>query len=724
MRAILINANDSQHYSIFMTHPALRPLRLAAWLAFCSSALAHAAPSPDSAPPQENTLPAVRVTAAPDAPQHLREDVSSGALGTRSQLDTPFSTTIVDAKELAERQPFKLAEVFGGDASVTDNGNGYSVWASYLSVRGLQLDWQNGYKIDGLPFVSYGITMPYEQLERVELLKGLGGFMYGFASPGGVINYVTKKPTAQPVASVDVGYRSTGVWSEHVDLGRRFGPDQMFGARLNATHEEGKIYNGGNVRRDTASLALDANLTRDLSVNFGALYQNRRTSGQTPSIYTGSYTGASLPSAISGGTSNLAGADQYLATNLQQYTFGVQYQLTPDWVASATYSYSKVTRQRNESTLYLLDGAGNYTDTRYAGNQGHRFSLWQAMLEGKVRTGPFSHQLVFGAAWQKETSDYSSNDLYRSIGTGNLYAPNPNALYNPGGFTQYRDNDITQKSLFASDTVKLTERWSVIAGLRYISYEQNSYSPAGATLSTYADNGVITPTFALLYKLAPSTTLYASYVESLEPGQRVGDTYANHGELLKALRSKQYEVGVKSEHARWSATAALFRIERGAAYANSANVYVQDGQSIYQGVELAASAKLGAQWEVAGSLMALDSWYAKGAANNGNRVAGAPTFVAAGKLAYAVPTLPGLTLGAQAKFTGNTPLRAAGGLNAPGYLLVGLGATYATRVGGHGVTLRASLDNLTNRRYWQYQYENYVMPGDPRTISVNAKFDF
>ena len=161
----------------------------------------------------------------------------------------------------------------------------------------------------------------------------------------------------------------------------------MFGARLNATHEEGKTYNDGNIRRDSVSLALQANLTRDLSVTFGALYHNRRTTGQTPSIFTGSYPGGALPATISGGTTNLGGKDQYLNTNLQLYTAGLQYQLAPDWQLDVAYSYSKATRRRNESTLYLQDAADNYTDSRYVGMEDHRFSQWRAMVEGKVRTG-------------------------------------------------------------------------------------------------------------------------------------------------------------------------------------------------------------------------------------------------------------------------------------------------------------------------------------------------
>lgn len=82
------------------------------------------------------------------------------------------------------------------------------------------------------------------------------------------------------------------------------------------------------------------------------------------------------------------------------------------------------------------------------------------------------------------------------------------------------------------------------------------------------------------------------------------------------------------------------------------------------------------------------------------------------------------TLGVDAKFTGATPLRAAGGLDAPGFLVVNAGARYLTRAGRHDVTLRASIDNVLNRRYWEYQYADYVKPGDPRTVSLSAKIDF
>jgi len=730
-----------------------RPLQIAVWLAFAAAQSAFAqsteglaaasaspanpatsanstnVPAPEKEKEKDQALPAVKIsaTAENDSPLHLATPVSNGALGTRSQLDTPFSTTVVTGDDLADRQANKLGDVFAGDASVSDNSNAYSAWATYITIRGLPIDWQNGFRIDGNPFISYGITMPYQNFERVELLKGLSSFMYGFVQPGGVVNYVTKRPGPEPVTSFEVGYRTDGVLSQHVDLSRRFGPDGMFGARINYTHEAGKTYNAGDINRNAVAVALDGQLTRDLDVYFNAIYQQSRSSGQTPSIYIpGSYVGTGLPATISGGTNWLGGTDQHLNTNLQLYTAGVKYQIAPDWTFNTAASYSKSSRDRNESTLTLLNQAGDYTDSRWNGDEGHQDIYWQGTFEGKVKTGPFTHQLVFGAAVQHQTNDYGTADgtVIVPLGAGNLYEPNPFRYYSGSGLQKYRASEINQKSLFASDTVQLTSRWSVLAGLRMTNYDQESYSESGATTAAYGKNGVLTPTLALMYKLDPETTLYASYVEALEAGQIVSSIYANGGSVLNPLRSRQYEVGIKSEHARWSANAALFRIERGASYANDQNVLTQDGNSIYEGMETGGSVRLGRSWQVAGDVMLLDTWYAKGQQFNGNRVAGAPQFTAAARVTYDVPYVPGLQLGADAKYTGSVKVRPQGDLETGGYLLVNAGASYLTRIGGHDVTLRAAVDNLTNRRYWMFQYDSYIAPGDPRTFSLNAKIDF
>ncbi len=85
----------------------------------------------------------------------------------------------------------------------------------------------------------------------MELLKGASGFMYGFGNPGGTVNYVTKQPD-RPVH----GQRGTGLpLVARVDRARRRGGraglDNMFGYRLNLTHEEGKPSNAVGINRNS-----------------------------------------------------------------------------------------------------------------------------------------------------------------------------------------------------------------------------------------------------------------------------------------------------------------------------------------------------------------------------------------------------------------------------------------------------------------------------------------
>ncbi|RYF70237.1 MAG: TonB-dependent receptor [Comamonadaceae bacterium] len=417
------------------------------------------------------------------------------------------------------------------------------------------------------------------------------------------------------------------------------------------------------------------------------------------------------------------------ATNTFKYvSTGLKYQLNADWQLRSSYSHSGTRTRRNESVLDLLDPAGNYRNDRSDYGESYQFNQVDAVAQGRVRTGGIQHQIVAGAAWQQQRNDYSSAGFYGTVGTGNLGTQNPLGYSSTGDFASlgvYRAAEITQKALFLSDTMELTQQWSVLAGVRHTHYTQRGFSPGGAEISNYSKSGVITPSLAVMYKLEPQTMAYASYVEALQPGTAVSNqAYTNYGELLDPLKSRQYELGVKTEQPHWSATAALFRIEKKAEYLNASNTVVQDGQSRFQGVELGAAARLGPQWRLGGNLMLLDSEYTRGNAFIGNRVAGAPKLVATAQLSYRVAQLPGLQLSAAIKHTGNTMLRPANTLQTDDYTLLNLGATYDTVVSGLSTTFRLTLSNVADKKYWMYQYANYVKAGDPRTLSLSATVRF
>ena len=121
--------------------------------------------------------------------------------------------------------------------------------------RGLQAGVVQNTRIDGLNIAA---TTDYaiEQFDRIEVLNGLSGALYGPASPAGTFNYVFKRPTAAPLNAFTLAYASQDSLIEHADLSRRFGPDGMFGLRLNLLNQAGQNYvDDSGLKRRLISLA-------------------------------------------------------------------------------------------------------------------------------------------------------------------------------------------------------------------------------------------------------------------------------------------------------------------------------------------------------------------------------------------------------------------------------------------------------------------------------------
>ena len=134
------------------------------------------------------TLPAVSVSATKDTTVAQADTVSAGALGSRKQVDTPFSTRVVTSDEAQDLMAATANDLFKYDPAVSAiSENGISE-NSMFTVRGMPIDTLNSIKVDGQTFPSWDTDLSLEPFEQVELLKGLSGFMYGFGSPGGIVN--------------------------------------------------------------------------------------------------------------------------------------------------------------------------------------------------------------------------------------------------------------------------------------------------------------------------------------------------------------------------------------------------------------------------------------------------------------------------------------------------------------------------------------------------------
>jgi len=671
------------------------------------------------------TLAAVTVTSqADDQTTSLKRKTSSGALGSRSVLDTPFSISSVGSDELEERLVTTTEQALRYDASTQLTGGEYGQSASF-SVRGLGLDSSNGFKVDGLPVASWGNTMPMEPFERVDLLKGLSGFMYGFGAPGGTVNYVLKRPTEETQASVAVGYKSDSLWSEHLDMGGRFGEDKRFGYRFNLAHEEGDTYvNHGRLDRTTTSLAMDARLTNDLTATFDVLYSKRLSSGNN---FWGVDLNAvqAMPAPVDP-TLATQPEGSYYNTVDRIATAGLQWRFAPDWNANFSWRTARHDIDYNYSTLYVNNLNGNYTADRGDYRFGSDYDVLQAMVQGKLHTSGIDHDLTFGIARQELTTRSDRASSYTDdIGSGNIYTDSTLTITGSAAdHPLYKSSVITQTALFASDTLAFNDKWSLILGARYTKFDQVSLNQTGATTKRYERNP-LTPTVALLFKPSTDTTLYVSAVESLEQGGTAGVTTANAYEVMGPITSRQYEVGYKIEHGNWSGSAALFRLDRTAEYTNAANYYVQDGITRYQGLDINGRLSLTRDLSLAGGVMLLDSTYVQNTSGlEGKRTTGTPHVQAALRADWRVAGVPGLGLSLGGKYVGSAAMNTTNSYNIAAYTVLEAGANYVTRISGKEVTFTGAIQNLADRQYWVYNGDNYAVPGAPRTLSLSARMAF
>ncbi|GGD56025.1 ligand-gated channel protein [Pseudoxanthomonas indica] len=698
-------------------------------LGACLTAQAQDASTPadESAPRSDATeLDAVQVKGE-RLGLNLNLDASSGALGTKRLLDTPFSVTVVEQEDIEKRGATTLGQVFINDPSVyAAEPSATTAWWG-TQIRGIGV---TNHYVDGVPMLmEWGGEYPLEAVESVQALKGLGGFMYGFGSPGGIISYRTKRPTADALLSTTLGWRNDSAFSMQVDASDRIdGPDSL-GLRVNAVKEGGDAYNGAGIDRTLIALAVEQPIGDNLLWHAEVLREDNTLKHEPIYFYWDSYEGDRLPTP-SYDYDNVRVRNSYYKAVTTNATTGLEWRISENWNVDFTVGASQREHYSNKMFGNLLNEGGDYTGSVYNFAGDLRNSVAQALVTGHVETGGIRHDLVFGVSalrtWERWGNDwYWSEDF-----SGNLYQRQDFLSFHVPDFSWAPFSyDERQQAVFASDTIHFGEQWQAILGARYMDYEQRDRDGNPDVDSRYATSA-LTPTVAVIYKPVDQVSIYASYVESLESAGRVGfdsePPYANAGDVLDATISKQYEIGAKYQTGRFGFTTAAFRVERAAQidqWRGEERWLAQDGLTLYRGFEAIASYGVTDTLDVGlGGLWmdpSLEELSPENAALQGNRPAGSSRRQYVANFEYRPAALRGFSLHGNVRYSGDQYYEDANRVLIPGRTVADLGFQYRTTIGGRTATLTGNVNNLFNRKYW-----NLDMLGEARNGSLDLRIDW
>lgn len=628
----------------------------------------------------------------------VAEVVQVGAFRNRAWIDTPATISVITRSLMDAQNVQGLEAALRNTPGITQQTTS-PFNTNTFNVRGVQIRADSNYRLNGgLPIINYA-PMPVENKQRVELLKGVSALYYGFAMPSGILNLVTKRAGSQPVTSLYSTADTEGGFGGGFDVGRRFGADDRFGLRINGYGADlQSTTNGVSGHRQLISGAFDWQVDDRLTIKADVEYYHR--SGQEPG-------GITLPTAVSGKITLPAVPDpslRFAPENAVFTTWGMNaalradYAISDKWSARVEGGVSEAHRNRMISTLgsvNLTTGAGRDAIT-YTPGQFWENRYGRAELAGEFMTGPLRHEILLGVA---RTQMYSRDQLQMRYATvaQNLYNPVviPQSALTLSTTTINAGGVNYDTGAYVMDTIHMGPL-QVIGGLRAVDYRITSAS------STYTVR-TVTPSFGLMLRPAKPISLYASYIEGLESAGTAPDTATNAGQVMDPAVSRQFEGGLRFEAHGMQASLAAFRIQRALAYTDTTNTYVLNGRAVHQGFEAAVTGKIlpGVEVSISGQYLDATQRNTGSAAQDGKRVVNSARWSGSAFVQYAPAFLKGWSVNAGAYYTGD---RYADALNLAllqGYTTYSAGFGHSWSMPGkHRLTLRASVENLTDKRYW------------------------
>ena len=659
--------------------------------------------------------------------------VSVSGWGDTPLSEAPLQASVFTNAQMKDRGTQRLADVVKADASVSDAYNSEGYW-DFVAVRGFTLDNRFNYRRDGLP-INAETSIPLDNKERIEILKGTSGMQAGTSAPGGIANYVVKRPLARASYNATLGWRERNSTLAAADLNQRFGGD-AFGARLNLAYEDlDPQLRRAQGKRHLAALATDWRITADTLVEVEGETSRRSQPSQPgfsllgdrlpppsdPRINLNNQSW-SQPVVMDANTASLRLTHKFEGWRMSLH--GVTQRLrTDDRLAFPYGCYPLGDRFCNNGTYDLYDYRSE--------NERRRTDSVEAAAHGELKIVGMPHQWSVGLLQSRVKNRFGAQS-FDFAGTGNVDGTLGTPPNDPRS-SPNTDRDERSSELFVRDMVKLNEHLGLWLGLRHTRLKRSSITTDGNNPTGF-EQAFNSPFVATSYTFAPNQMVYASWGRGTESDAAPGRLeYTNHGQALPSARSRQLEAGLKVSTANATWGFALFDIKR-PVWADTgvcdgtddSCTTVLDGFAHHEGMEGNAAWRNGA-WNFQGSLQALRAHRHDSSTNpavNGQRPTNVPLRTAKAQVRYDVPQLAGLSTQIDLLAVGDRAALPDNSVEIPGYAVTDLSLKYVQR-GSTTLTWRLGVDNVFDRRAWRespYQYGHvYLYPLAARTFRASLE---
>lgn len=677
--------------------------------------------------------------------QQYRGDVPLSAI--------PQSVQVIDAKTLQNLNITRLDTALDLSSGISRQNNFGGLFDGF-AIRGFAGDenFAGGVLVNGFNGGrGYGGPRDASNIEKIEVLKGPNGAVFGRGEPGGTISIITKK--AKVGETFGTFAVQGGSWNTYrVEADYNLSISDTVAIRLNGAAQDGDSFRD-TVRQTlyTANPSIVFTPSKNTSISYELEFMDNRVPFDRGTIAVNGQLGVVDRSTFFGEPGDGRMRVQVLGHQVQ-----FQQKLGGDWyfLAGLGYRETEFAGLSSEAELdpigtnrrQTLGKPGNFlARQRRSRDYSTDNIVVRGEISGKFYTGGITHHVLVGADWDRFRIDLvqlrgrPANYTTGAPVTAANYAVD---IFNPVygqtlalGATPLTNTYETQKAwgAYFQDQIDLTEQLKVRLGGRYDNYRQTVLN-RNTNAMTRIHIEQFSPTGGVLYEVNDDVSVFAGYGEGFRPNSGV-DALSRP---FPAEMSKSYEVGLRlgEPGGPLSGSIAAFTMKKNnilTSDPNPANAgfSIAGGAARSRGIELDFNANLPGDITVIATYAFLDAEWTTAAGdkdfgltiNPGDRLINIPKHAA--NLIVNKGFVIGdqrFSLGAGVNYVGKRLGETGTAFELPGYVIARLMATYEPT---DNVKLTADVTNLFDKEFYTASYSRlWIAPGAPRGFNVRATFSF
>lgn len=554
--------------------------------------------------PVVTTLPSIQITAS-NTNRYAAVSTTSATKTNTLLRDVPQSISVI-TNELIKDQSIRSI----GDAVRYVPGVGVSQGEGNRDAIVFRGNRSTG------DFFTDGIRDDVEyyrdlyNIERIEVLKGANGMIFGRGGSGGVINRVTKQANWNPVQEFSFQGGSFNQKRMTADVGRVI--NDVAAVRLNAMYEDaGSFRDGVSMERLGISPTVTLKPTNRTKVVLNMeRFHDERTADRGITSFNGRPVDVQRSQFFGDPRRSPTSIDVLSFNSLIEHRFdsGITVQNRTNY---ATYDkfYQNVFANGGLNNLGQVS-LGAYSNATTRENVFNQTNFLYSL-----NTGPISHTLMAGVeVGRQETHNRRETGLFNNnLANTSLLVPFSNPITNVPITFRTRDSGgdldalnrsiVNVTSLYIQDQIEITPQLQVIAGVRYDLFEVDFQQKNGPRDHLKTRDDLIAPRFGVIYKPFQPVSFYASYSQAYVP--RAGDQLAALNVTIETLKPEKFttlEAGIKWDiRPDLAFTTAVYQLDRSNVINSiiGGQTFLTKGQRT-EGVEVSLAGQLTSNWSVMG----------------------------------------------------------------------------------------------------------------------------